>query len=548
MKNLKNILFVALGAFALTSCNDFLDKNPDQRATIDTKKKVQLLLVTAYDVPNYGPLGELCSDNIVDNNTPDASGHVNTKPPYKQMQNELFKWEAVTSDQQQDSPYYIWSNCYMNIAVANQALDAIAKLEADGINCSAEKGEALIVRAYNHFLLANVFCQAYKNDEASKADLGVYYMTKAETAVKPTYERGNVTELYQHIQADLEEGLKYVSDEYYSVPKYHFNAAAAHAFAARFYLFKRDYDKVIEHANKVLGTTQADALACQWDAATAKEVGNIEQEMYKWIDASSPANLLILTTNSPALYYFIPDYGRYTFNRYPRDYTVNTSNTGGGPCWSGNFPGANIWRYDANYGGFFAKLYIVFEYTDKVAGIGYVHTMRREFTTGETLLCRAEAEAMKGDLTACQQDLNTWAKAYNCETELTDTKIKNFFYKGKGGNAGKQECPTLHCSDMSSDWQVSDDKLPYLWCCLHFRRIETLHDGMRWFDIKRYGIEVTHEIGYPVETYTLAWNDARRAIQLPQEAILAGQEANPGFETVKNEAFSIPATYDKKLY
>lgn len=29
-------------------------------------------------------------------------------------------------------------------------------------------------------------------------------------------------------------------------------------------------------------------------------------------------------------------------------------------------------------------------------------------------------------------------------------------------------------------------------CILHLRRIETMHEGLRWLDIKRYGIEIAH--------------------------------------------------------
>lgn len=45
----KNILLcIALGAFALSSCDSFLDKLPDDRAEIDTKEKIKNLLVDAY--------------------------------------------------------------------------------------------------------------------------------------------------------------------------------------------------------------------------------------------------------------------------------------------------------------------------------------------------------------------------------------------------------------------------------------------------------------------------------------------------------------------
>jgi len=526
-KNLAYIVLVLV--LGLTSCN-FLDKNPDNRTEIDTKKKVRLLLVNAYNAANYGPLCEFSSDNIIDNNTPDAYGHINTKQPFNQGYNQIFAWEDVTAFSSQDSPYWIWDYCYKNIAVANQALDAIIKLEKEGEDLSAEKGEALLCRAYNHFILVNIFAQAYKDAEQSKSDVGIHYMTEAETEVKPAYERNSVAEVYDLIEKDLLEGLPLVSEDYYSVPKYHFNVKAAHAFAARFYLFKRDYDQVIAHANKVLGTTASEAASVMFDAANCKDKGNIELELYAWTDVASPSNLLILSTYSFALYGYTSTSCRYTFNRAPRDYTVN----GAGPCWDSSFPGASIWRFDANFGGFFSKLYEPFEYTDKVAGIGFPHSLRREFTTGETLLCRSEAEIMKGDIAAAVADMDVWAKGYLCTKDLTDSRITSFFKKGKN----VQHTPVLHNEDMCPTWKISDAQMPYIWCVLHLRRIETLHDGMRFFDIKRYGIEIKHEIGYPVETKHLVWNDDRRAIQLPQEAILGGQKPNERVIVGDNNAVS----------
>ena len=61
---------------------------------------------------------------------------------------------------------------------------------------------------------------------------------------------------------------------------------------------------------------------------------------------------------------------------------------------------------------------------------------------------------------------------------------------------------------------------------LHFRRINDVLTGYRWFDIKRYGIEITHQIGR-TRTETLKLNDPRRAFQVPIEAIEAGLEPTP---------------------
>ena len=78
----------------------------------------------------------------------------------------------------------------------------------------------------------------------------------------------------------------------------------------------------------------------------------------------------------------------------------------------------------------------------------------------------------------------------------------------------------------------------FLWCrglntqenlillILHMRRLDTLFQGLRFYDLKRYGMEYTHEISGG-EGITFKAGDLRGAIQLPQDVISAGQTANP---------------------
>ena len=71
-----------------------------------------------------------------------------------------------------------------------------------------------------------------------------------------------------------------------------------------------------------------------------------------------------------------------------------------------------------------------------------------------------------------------------------------------------------------------------LQCVLDFRRIETLHMGLRWFDIKRYRIVIPRRTidasGNPASIEDqLAQDDPRRAIQIPQKARDAGMTPNP---------------------
>ena len=547
MKMKKNIfILVTLVAVALTGC-DFLDQEPDMRASIDTKKKVQLLLVSAYTQANNAPICEYSSDNMIDNNVPDPrTGQANAENPLEEMYNEIFAWKPVKSSGSQDSPKFIWDGNYMAIATANQALEAIKKLEAEGINMNAEKAEALLSRAYHHFMLASVFCQAWKNEEESKKDLGLTYMMQPETKVAPVYSRGpelvvNTTEsgdtawiggslyhTFMNIERDLEAGLKLVTDEYYTIPRYHFNVKAAHAFAARFYLYKRDWAKVVEHADYVLTNTDETTLAMLFDATTNRDQSNIELAFKHYIDVQAPCNLLLIATYSSSAYAHFPGYGRYQYNGEAQDFTTY----GSGPCWSGQFPGIGTWSADQKLGGFVAKDYYDFEYTDKVAGYGYIRMVNRAFTTNETLLSRAEAKVHLGDLAGATNDLRLWCQSYNVggrmsmlpdsTVDLSQEKITKFYNE----KLGSKYAPELNNQKMASDWNISAEQMPFIHCALHFRRIETLHDGLRWQDIKRYGIEIEHVQGKDAAR-KLVWNDDRRAIQLPQEVIVAGMTANP---------------------
>ena len=210
-----------------TACNDFLDEVPDNRTVIDTPEAVSELLVSAYPDANCVFFTESMSDNVTDRgNTLDPY----VQPEWNRANRQAFYWEDIDMTYQ-DSPNYFWMASYQAIAAANHALEAIAELEAKGVDCSVQKGEALLCRAYNHFMLVNVFAQHY-NPAFAATDMGVAYVTEPEKEVFGHYERVSVKDTYDRIRKDLEEGLPLISNKAYGdTPKYHFTREAAQAFA-----------------------------------------------------------------------------------------------------------------------------------------------------------------------------------------------------------------------------------------------------------------------------------------------------------------------------
>lgn len=528
MKRIKYILFVVfVSAFA--SCESFLDTLPDNRTQIDTEKKISQLLVSAYPGANYSVLAELSSDNFIDNNV---------FPPkqlaaFERMHDEIFSWSEVTSSTQEDSPSHVWEKCYAAISAANHALKAIEelKLKDPDADIDSQKGEALLCRAYAHFILVNIFSQAYKDETASKSDVGIPYVTEPETTVNTTYIRESVQSVYAKIQQDLEEGITLVTDRHYAVPKYHFNKKAAAAFAARFYLYKREHQKVIDYADRVLTANPA-VLMRDW---TLDYGDNVDAFGYNYISVDNPSNLLLLPTYSVFDRIFGTRYGLTGDALKGTYYNENGIN---GPTWSVGLPGIlkNLYyRVNSEYGAFISKTYEMFEYTDKVAGIGYAHVVRAEFTVEETLLCRAEALIYLNRFDEAIADLQVWNNSHLAPNVLTEAIIRDFYVTNNTLFVKK-----LNNDKMSPTFVLTAAQRPLIHCVLHFRRIETMFDGYRWFDIKRYGIEIEHNIAGK-GTDKLAYNDLRRAIQLPQEVISAGLEPNP------RKLTAVPAGNYKKM-
>ena len=59
------------------------------------------------------------------------------------------------------------------------------------------------------------------------------------------------------------------------------------------------------------------------------------------------------------------------------------------------------------------------------------------------------------------------------------------------------------------------------------REREFMHEGLRWFDVKRHNIVVTHNLA-DGSKITLKADDKRRILQIPQTAIdVGGLEPNP---------------------
>lgn len=541
--NTRNILkftsvFAAL--CILAGCSEFLDELPDNRAELDTSEKIYKLLVSAYPDRTYVRMCEISSDNVDDQGEDD--------PNFSRLLLQNAYWNDMI-DAENESNQNTWQQYYNAISNANTALEAIENLGTPEELLPA-KGEALICRAYCHFCLSMLYCLPYHPEKASMY-MGIPYMLAPEKTLNPHYERGSLEDVYRYIAADIEEGLPLIDDNVYTVPKYHFNRDAANAFAARFYLYYMKWDKVIEHADAVLGSEPSIVLR-DWPDAAKAEWG---RQAFDYIDPSHEFNLLLIplfSTNGKFFNAWNESGARFTHTyRLSKQETYRAPRPMGGPydLW-GQKSLDRTYLYQPYINDNIQKIYMPkwpdqWQTLDQITGVGYGRSTMVAFTTNETLLCRAEAYIHLRRYDDAVKDMDTWSCSMfkvgeNGIVHLTRERI-NEVYGDPESEAYipeyTAEHPTsrkaLHPHGFAVDPGEQENMIQ---CLLYCRRIETLADGLRWQDVKRYGIDVDrfdliNYVDEDTEGYrvaeTLEHTDLRRAIQLPYEVISAGLTRNP---------------------
>ena len=532
---IKNIIYkgsLMLASVAiLASCSDQLDTLPDNRTTLDTPKKIAGLLVTAYPDRTPTLFNEWMSDNT------DYMGAQNSQG--NRGGDQYFFWQEQTEGGN-DSPEMVWMLYYEGVYKANEALAAIE--DQGGPNNDIlrnSKGEALLIRAYDHFILANEFCRPY-NGKTSTKDAGLYYATGIAdfSAAAEQSNRGTVADVYAKIAADIEAGIPLLNDTY-EVPKYHFNKQAAYAFATRFYLYYEKWEKAKEYADKLLGSNPAASLR-DYRALQAMPLSKSEQAVKiaeAYCSASADCNLLVQTSVSNAGMALAPWLisKRYTLTNYLSETELFQSNNIWGT--SSNL----IWKpFTVNQGesnfALLMKLPREFEIRNTTTGSGYLRTLNVDFTMDEALLNRAEAEIMLGQNDAACADMTIWMKNFfNTNVTLTPTSVQTYFKTVPYAYADAAKMVPSFKKHISPRFTIDAEgsvQESLLQCLLNFRRIETVHQGMRWMDIRRYNIEIPRRLiganGKPSKN--LDWlekDDPRQVVQIPQSIREAGVAGNP---------------------
>ncbi len=235
---MKRFTYLLLLALALTACQDILDKEPI--ATLDAGSFFQSeadaiqavnaayrpLLFNNENANFYWAFAEITSDEAI-------TGGDGSRPG-------LVELEAFTYTPRTEEFNAFWKLQYDGITQCNLVLDNLPGVDMDEGLRDQITGEALFLRSYYYFLLAQVF-----------GDVPLF------TSVAPPEDlkipRSPKAEIFAQIEADCERAAQLLPEMHPPSEAGRAAKGAAYALAAKAFLYEKKWDRVLEYVGKVKG-------------------------------------------------------------------------------------------------------------------------------------------------------------------------------------------------------------------------------------------------------------------------------------------------------
>lgn len=234
LMSLAAILLMSLAAILFCGCEKFLDAKPDNTlAHPSTLKDLRAILDQEDHINNlYHGILEIAADDFYIT----YKGYATLQQRYR----DGYVWE----DQGIDAGY---TGLYRVVSVANVVLEGLARIDGGDIALRRQlEGEALFLRGWMFFQLAQVYCTHYSIHDTQNA-LGLVLRMDSDAEIK--IGRSGLKEAYNQLFSDLTRALELlpIESEYVTRP----SKLVCYAALARAYLTVEDYAKAEEMVSKL---------------------------------------------------------------------------------------------------------------------------------------------------------------------------------------------------------------------------------------------------------------------------------------------------------
>lgn len=243
---MKKSIYILLFSILLsaTGCDKFLDITPTGRVIPETAQDYRELMTQAYyDMPSSRGLTAFISDEI-DMTKINSSDYLSINSFL-----DLWLWNNVNPGG--STLDFDWEKYYKMIFVANTVIEnekSIKDGSADEI--SQIVGEAYMMRAYNHFILVNLYALPYDAETAASSK-GIPLKLKSD--MDETLRPASVAEVYASVLSDIDNAEKRLHVETWETGlNYRFNTLSVDALRSRVYLYMSRWEDAYKASARVL--------------------------------------------------------------------------------------------------------------------------------------------------------------------------------------------------------------------------------------------------------------------------------------------------------
>ena len=446
---MRNILIIGLLLLGLSSCDDFLEYKD--------KDKIIPKELSHFDEFVYGEIinkteGSLM--NYLSYMTDETMSYVSSSMwlSKEDLRDEMFSYftwakEPQVRKDEVEVNDKAWSFFYHRILMCNITFEQVKELDEDieGVK-NRLLGESLFMRALSYFYLVNLYGEPYESAAQAKTALGVPINENVGVEAN-VYNRATLDVNYTLMEEDLKAAITYFEKGQKKGGIYRPNKDAALLLLSRVYLYQKKYDDVITVVDDLLKTTETEIIPY----STLEKFISSDDVVYKVYNTNNPGMIFSwgkLDVDATGFGYDLMRHSKAFF------------------CASSELIGL----YDEGNDLRFSRYYDKYDFNNYDEGIFYVATKNyckastaneaydQALRLEEAYLNRAEAYIEKGEHELSMDDVNA----------IRAERIK-----------GEYELVANSVDEAREFYRLE-------------KRLEFSFEGLRWFDIRRWGLEIEH--------------------------------------------------------
>ncbi|MGE9935938.1 RagB/SusD family nutrient uptake outer membrane protein [Butyricimonas virosa] len=244
---------------ACVSCGDFLEEYSQDLTYAKTAADLDEILVgegympvasksamTSLDGEYYFPWLHVLDD--------DMKEHVYYANATRNSLSAFYTWAPYpyTNEKNEVVKDNTWERLYKHISVINVVLEKSKDVTGTPEDIARIQGECYFLRAMYYYYLVNFYAKPYSKETAD-TDLGVPVKT-TEYIEDKYFSRNTIAEVYTQMLNDLREAKRLLKGKEKKTI-YRANYYAVQAFLSRVYLYMEEYEQVVAAADTVLSAS-----------------------------------------------------------------------------------------------------------------------------------------------------------------------------------------------------------------------------------------------------------------------------------------------------